>query len=324
MKVAIVTDDGEKDISELTTKITWSGDLSQAARRLEFSFVQSTNTPAITVKNGSVVYGADEEGNLVFIGRVYEIENDRKASTVNVTAYDDLFILNKSKVTRKYTDALPENIAVEICKEMNIAVGDIAVTGERVSFIANNRTGYQIIQGAYTEAHKKNEKIYQCVMNGNKLSVIEQGELCKVILDSSANMTESIYRESIENIVNRVLIADDSGNVVGDAVEDKESQSEYGFVIQTVYKQQKDKNSAEEAKDRLKKAEREGTIVAIGDYRAKTGYSLQINDANFKGQFWIKSDSHTFRSGQYEMRLRLQFENLMEEVEMEKAKMISS
>ena len=320
MKVAIVTDDGEKDISELLTKCTWSGDLNQAARQLEFSFVQSTNTPAINVKSGAVVYGADDEGNLVFIGKVYQIENDRKASTVSITAYDNLYILNKSKTTRKYTDALPEDIAVEICKEMNIAVGEIAKTGERVSFIANNRTGYQIIQGAYTEAHKKNEKIYQCVMNGNKLSVIEQGELCGVILDSSANMNESIYRESIENIVNRVLVVDDSGNAIGSAVEDSESQAEYGITIQSVYKEHKDKDSTEEAKDLIKGAKREGTVVAIGDYRAKTGYSLQINDANFAGKFYVKSDSHTFRNNSHEMRLKLEFENIMNEVTVEKPK----
>ena len=320
MKVAIVTDDGEKDISELLTKCTWSGDLSQAARQLEFSFVQSTNTPAINVKSGSVVYGADDEGNLVFIGKVYQIENDRKASTVNITAYDNLYILNKSKTTRKYTDALPEDIAVEICKEMNIAVGEIAKTGERVSFIANNRTGYQIIQGAYTEAHKKNEKIYQCVMNGNKLLVIEQGELCGVILDSSANMSESVYRESIENIVNRVLVVDDSGNAIGSAVEDSESQAEYGIVIQATCREHKNKNSTEEAKDLIKVAKREGTVVAIGDYRAKTGYSLQINDANFAGKFYVKSDSHTFRNNSHEMRLKLEFENIMNEVTVEKPK----
>ena len=34
MKVAIVTDDGEKDISELLTKCTWSGDLSQGEETL--------------------------------------------------------------------------------------------------------------------------------------------------------------------------------------------------------------------------------------------------------------------------------------------------
>ena len=321
MKIALMTDE-PKDISNLIKSVTWSGDKSQAARKLEFTIVQDdrdANIPVVEFASGNRIYGGDDDGNPVFIGKIYEIEKDRAKGEVHIICYDNLFVLNKSKTSHKYSNALPEDIAAEICKEMGITAGNIAKTGVQVSFIANSKTGYQIIQGAYTEAHKKNEKVYQCIMNGETLDVIEKGELCGMILDSTANMTDSIYKESIENIVNQVLVVDDSGNGT-DTIKDEESQSEYGVAIQAVYKYEKDKDAAEEAKDLFKKVEREGQITALGDYRCKSGYSLIINDANFKGSFWIKSDTHTFKGGFHEMKLTLEFENLMDEVEVEHEK----
>ena len=322
MKIAIMTDD-PKDISNLITSATWSGDKEQAARKLEFTLIQDDrdpNIPVIELANGNLVYGGDNDGKAVFIGKIYNLEKDRAKGEVRVTCYDHLYILNKSKTSKKYSNALPEDIAVEICGEMGIKTGNIAKTGVQVSFLANGKSGYQIIQGAYTEAHKKNQKNYQCIMNGEVLDVIEKGTLIEgYALDSSANMTDSIYKESIENIVNQVLVVDDSGNGT-DTIKDEESQSEYGIAIQAVYKLEKDKDVAEEAADLFKKPDREGNVTALGDYRVISGYSIAIKDALFTGSFWIKSDVHTFKGGFHEMKLSLEFENIMDEVEVEHEK----
>lgn len=309
MKIAI----GTQEISQLLTSVSWSGDKSQAARKLQFEFIQDDrdeNIPIVDVDNGYRVYGADDNGEVVFVGTICQLERDRKKSTVECTAYDDCFVLNKSKTTRKYTDALPEDIAAEICAEMGIEVGDIAKTGEKVSFIANNKTGFQIIKTAYDEAHKKNNKLYQCLMNNNRLDVVEKGTLIDELrLDSKVNMTESIYRESIENIVNKVAVTDDSGN--GTEIIEDESQSKYPR-IQAVYKIDKTKDTAAEAKDLMKKPEREGHVTVVpGNYKLVAGYSVIISDANFDGQFWIKSDVHNFKNGVHETKLTLDFENIV-------------
>ena len=39
-----------------------------------------------------------------------------------------------------------------------LKVGNLAETGEKITFIANNKSGYQIILMAYTEAAKKTNK----------------------------------------------------------------------------------------------------------------------------------------------------------------------
>jgi len=317
MKVAI----SNTDISHLLMACTWSGSREQAARKLDFTFIQDDRDaliPGVEVDNGMTVYGGDEEGNVVFVGNIYNLERDRKNSTVKIVAFDNLFVLNKSKTTRKFTDALPEEITAQVCAEMGILTGDIVSTGEKVSFIANSKTGYQIIMAAYTEASKKNNKKYQCLMNKNRLDVIEKGTLLDFELDSAKNMSESIYKESIENIVNRVMVVDEAGNG-GEIISDDESIGKYSMV-QAVYRQNKEKDTATEAKALFKKPEREGQITALGDYSVISGYSVTIRDTFFKGQFWVKSDTHTFKNGVHEMKLTLEFENLMSEETAEKEK----
>ena len=46
-----------------------------------------------------------------------------------------------------------------------------------------------------------------------------------------------------------------------------------------------------------------------------SSYSIKISDsiANLTGQFWVKSDHHSFVEGVHTMKVELEFENLMDE-----------
>lgn len=316
MKVKIM----QTDISHLLTSCTWSGSRLNVARQLEFSFVQDDrdpNIPVIDVDNGYTCYGYDDAGNLVFEGNIYSIERDRAKSSVRITAFDHLYVLAKSKTTRKFDNITPEDITRQVCAELGVLVGDIAETGIAVSFIANAKTGYQIIQGAYTEAAKVTEKKYHPVMNGAKLDVIEKGTLIEgYTADSAVNMEDSVYKESIENLIDQILVVDEEGNRV-DYVRNDEHIKKYSM-FQEVYKTDPNKDTQTEAKALLTKPERSGYITALGDYRVKSSYSITVKDGLFKGQFWVKADTHTFADGKHEMKLELEFENLMNEEKTEK------
>ena len=85
------------DISNLVSSLTWSGSRLQAARRLEFDYVQDDrdpNVPQIVINNGETVYGYDDAGKLVFRGNVFDVEKDRRQSRVHIVAFDNLFIFN--------------------------------------------------------------------------------------------------------------------------------------------------------------------------------------------------------------------------------------
>lgn len=316
MRIMIIAAE-QQDISRLVKDVTWSGSRKGVSRKLEFNFMQGDRDPQcpiIEFDNGFTVIETNESGENFFEGNIYKYKRSRAESNVYVMCLDHLHVMKASKMTKEYTNALPEDIAKEMCQMLGVIPGDIAETGVPVSFVANNKTGYQIIMMAYTEAHKKNEKLYQPIMNGAKLDIIEKGVLIEdLVLDSRANMMNSEYEESIEKLINQVVLLDEQGNVKS-YERDEESISKYSM-FQTTIKTDPNKDMKKEVEAIFKdnKVERSGHITAIGDYRAISSYSIQITDVLFNGQFWIKQDTHTFKQGQHEMKLELEFENEMNE-----------
>lgn len=303
------------DITQLVTSCEWSGSRLQAARKLSFSMVQDfrdPNLPNHPVDNGDRIYGYDEDGTLRFEGNVFRIERDVQDSKVTVTAFDNLFILNKSKTTRKFTNIPPEGIASSICNELGIKEGNILAVGEPVSFIAVRKSGYQIIMMAYTEAAKKTKKKYAMLMNGDKLDVVEKGTLIENYeANGYTNSLNERYTESVENMVNQIMITDAEGNVTGYKSNDEQIKK-YGM-IQDVYKTNPKANAQQEVESLMKGPERTGVLELLGDYRVTAPYSIAVKDQYFKGQFWVKSDSHHFEGGIHTMKLELEFENIMTE-----------
>lgn len=314
------------DISQLIVgKITWEGSRLNVARKLVFSYVQDArdpNLPNYAINCGETVYGYDEDGNLQFQGNVYDIEKDVQQSTVTVTAYDNLFIFCRSKTTRKFTDMLAEDIAKAVCSELGIKVGKLAETGKKTSFIAQEKTGYQIIMIAYTDAanqinaSKANKEdpdvLFHPIMRGDELDVIKKGELIEGMeANQFTNIENSQYRESIEEIVNSVMVTDQQGNITG--YQTKDEWIKRYSMVQDVYKTNPNDNAQTEINKLFKGPERSGIIQMMGNYAAKSSYSIQIRDilTELSGKFWIKSDTHTFENGIHEMRLEIEFENIM-------------
>lgn len=318
MKIEIVAAE-RQDISRLVRNVTWSGSRVNVARKLEFDFTQDDrdpHCPIINFDNGYTVIATNESGEQFFEGNIYRYKKSRAEGNVHIMCWDHLHVMKVSKMTKEYKDALPEDITTEMCKFLGVLPGNIAATGEKVSFLANNKTGYQIIMMAYTEAHKKNEKIYQPIMNGARLDIIEKGTLIEnYALDSRINMTNSEYEESIEKLINQVALLDEQGNITS-YERDEESIQKYSM-FQTVLKTDPNKDMKKEVEAVFKdnKVERSCHITALGDYRAVSSYSIQITDGLFNGKFYIRQDTHTFREGQHEMKLELEFENEMNEVE---------
>lgn len=308
-----------KDISNLVSRITWSGDRLQVARKLIFSYVfepRDPNIDPVIINCGETIQGFQSVTDEVpvFQGNVYRVERDTNSSLITVTCYDNLFILSKSKTTKKYTDMTAEDITRSVCAEFGIKVGKLAETGYKFTYIMTEKTGYQIIMTAYTEASKKTGKKYHPIMNVDALDVVEKGTLIEGYTASQyTNEENSVYRESIENMVNRVMVTDEQGNFL--RYESNDEWIEKYSMIQAVYKSSANKNTQEEVKAMFKGVERSGTIELLGDYRVQASYSIAIDDliSQLTGKFYVKSDTHEFENGIHKMRLEIEFENMMNE-----------
>lgn len=249
-KVFVYQDNKTTDITDYVSTIALSGSKTEVARKLSLAIVNSVidyYTQDFYIKNGSMLKLVDDDNKVIFNGFVFLNERAGKASTVTVTAYDRLIYLLKSKAVYNFKNKTAEQIAQTICTHFKIEHGNLAATGIKQSFIANNKTLYDIIMQAYTGASKQNGKKYIPRMKDDKLDVIEIGSsTSQLVLEDSVNLTDSGYSESIENMVNRVKIYDDKGNIINN-IENAEWIRKYG-VLQGIYTKEKDKNANTVAK----------------------------------------------------------------------------
>ena len=108
------------------------------------------------------------------------------------------------------------------------------------------------------------------------------------------NIRSSSFKQSIADMVNRVLIIDNNGTVL-QAVENTKDIQEFGL-FQSTYNYNKDsKNNLADAKKVLQGVKNEGSIVVNNDNNCISGRYIKINEPvnGFKGVFEIQTDNHT-------------------------------
>jgi len=311
-----------RDLSQVVEKVTWSGDSKQVARKLVFTVASKASDhflPKAPVSEGDqVVFSYKDNGapeKVLFGGPILEIDQTASGNTITYTALDLLFYINGSDISHVFDDT-PEAITAWICSHLGVPFGSAAHTGVKVYMPWLGKKAYEAIMAAYTAASRQNGKKYMPVMKDiNKVCVIEKGALCGAVLEGGYNLTGASYKTSLQNMVNRVVITDKEGGQVG-AVEDAKSRSRYG-TVQRVYQQQDGKNDTAEAKALLQAIEQSGSVTAISDVRAISGYAILIQEpiTGLYGKFYIESDTHTFSDGKDEMQLTLAFSNMMDEKE---------
>jgi hypothetical protein len=268
----------------------------------------------VTINEGDSVLFRDGDRTL-FGGPVFDIEKSASGNLTTYTAFDLMFYINNSDISKIFDDT-PEAITAWICSHLSVPFGSAAPTGIKVYLPWLGKKAYEAIMAAYTTASRQNGKKYIPLMqNVNQVYVIEKGALCGVVLDGGYNLTEATYKTSLQKLVDRVIVTDKNGNQTS-VVEDAGAQSKYG-VVQRVYKQEEGKDAASEAKALLHIMDQSATVTATSDTRAVSGYAIAVQEATtgLYGKFYIESDTHTFENGKEMMQLTLAFSNMMDEKE---------
>lgn len=308
---------GEKlDITNLLIDITWSGDYKSCARKLEFSLVSSSydiNIPKVDIPLMSVI-SFYEDDNELFKGFVYEREKSSDNS-MSFLCYDYCAKLNDIKVSKNIKNQTASTIYNNFLTEYGLNKGDIVSASTNINKVFLGVTAYDMIMTAYTEEAKNTGKKYMLYSRGNKFYASEKGIVkLKLSFEEGKNILSSSFKESVSNMVNKVLIVDENGNKVSE-VKNEEWHKTYGL-FQDVYKQQEGKDSNAEAKAMLKDIEQTCSLTGFGDTTCITGYGVQVKDTHtgLVGLFYIDSDTHTWEGENYTIDLELNFKNIMNEV----------
>lgn len=333
MKLFHISRSGKQtDLTELCIRVTWSGDNSQAARKIDVSLVVSpldANIPRPYLGLGEMLKLTDDSGAELFRGYIFHKGKSLSGTELAVTAYDGLIYLTKSKLAKKFSKLSPETVTKMVCAELGVPVGKLAETGIQVSFIHMDKTGYEAIMTAYTSAakHKNADKaeqdyvLFMPRMREGKLDVIVKGALAaKTPLTASRDLTEASYAEDIDSMVNKVLITNDQGEVVG-SVEESGWVTNYGL-LQSTYRKEEGKDAKAMAKTLLADVARSADVQLVGgpgtwDLIAGNSVLIEESYTGLTGRFYIDSDTHTFENNQHSISLQLKYKNTMDEFEAE-------
>lgn len=317
MKITITGGGKATDVTQYVTTVTWSGDYQSCARTLSFGILSSPTDRTIEkVRCDLMDAVAFDHNGRIFDGYIFRREKSTNESEITITCFDKGFYLRKITASYKFTRTTPETITRRVCADYGIQVDSIARTGFTLSRNFLGKNLYDIIQSAYTLASKSTGRKYQIRFEGGKLSVQEKGvNSSTIIIEGGVNLMDSAISESAENVVTRVKIYSKDDKFVRN-VDNAPAMKLYGL-MQEYVKQSEDDNGQARAKEILNAGtlEQKITVNGIGDTRCTTGNAVVVQEpyTGIYGLFYIDSDTHTWKNGQYYIKLVLNFRNLMDE-----------
>ena len=320
IKVEVINNNDVIDITQLIIKAEWSGSYQQACRKLSFSVLASpydSSIPKIDIKCGNMVRLLEDNKEL-FRGYVQSRDINYNSNSINYMALDGGTYVLRNELVYNFKNKNAEDIARQVCNDLNIPIGNLAVTNQNMSKKFFGKGAYDIIMTAYTYASSKTDKKYMCLMNEGKLNIIEKGNIVLGLsFEEGINITDSNFSEDISNMINKVKIYSSEESFIKNISNDEDVKM-YG-TFSKVLKQEEGKNIDVEAKNTLQGIERKASIEGFGDSSCITGYGVKVVDTytGLTGLFYIDEDIHTFEDGTHKIKLTLAFENMMYEVDVE-------
>lgn len=310
------------DITHYIEKYTWSGDESQAGRKLEFSIAFNTpmkekTFPMIDLKlGGSIQLSYIEDGSQseldIFIGRIFFRKRSTDGYSFEFTAYDDAIYLAKNHV-RVVIDDSVTSAFMKVCDKIKFPYGKLPDIPTHVTKVFDDSSCTEVFQELFKQAKADPavNKDYTMVCLDGKATIVPKGELIKgYTATAESNVFGAEHSESIEDMVNRVVAVDEAGNEYQTfTIED--DMNNYGL-IQAVYKAKPPKkketvDNVKGAKAKLKRIKNESSLKGLGCIQCITGYAITVQEEQLKGKFSIKADSHEFSNGTHVMSLTLEY-----------------
>lgn len=300
--------------SKIFSRVVWSGAIHGTARKLEVEY----EGEEIAEVGDIVMFDYEEEQ--IFVGKVFSSDKKGNSTIKSFSCYDNSIFLNKNNFVKNFFKKKPSEIAKEICGELSLDIGKLPKDEVICTYPAIDRTGYEIILNAYTIQHRKNKRVYSVVCNDNLIEIVEQGELADVLLKSDTDIYVSNYGESIEDMVNQIIIykTEKEKAKIINKVANEEDKEKYGL-FQRVMEYEKDKDNIENARDMLKSLNKTATISCLGNILIQSGYSIGIQEPNtgLVGEFLVERDTHIFEGETHKCEITLAFDNVMDKVQFE-------
>ena len=320
LSLIVTGQNGSFEVMPLIKQLTWSGSYQQGARKLSFDLIsspydQSVKAPDLSPGNAVSLF---QDENQLFSGLIVSREMATGSSTITANCYDKGFYLLKNQGVYQFTAQTPDAIARRVCDDFGFEPGDLASPQAAITRNFIGVSLYKIIMTAYTLAAQQDGKTYQIRFSGDKLCVVEIRENDQtLILEGGVNLQSASAADSIENTITQVAVYNTDNQIVK-TVKNEELLPLYG-VIQNTLRQSDGEDAGAEAQKLLDDNGLSQTITVenLGNIACITGNTVVVKEpyTGLYGLFWITSDSHVWKDGQYYNKLSLSYKRLMDEQE---------
>lgn len=303
-----------RDLSQLVQTMSWSGSVRQTARELSATLAVprdgSVTPPAL--REGAYLT-LRRAGEMVFTGPLLTATTSSQDSLVGLSALDRGRFLVGNEGWYSFSGVTPETAAAAIARDCGIPVGALASTGVGVSRKFPGVALDKILRTLYGLAGEQSGKRYLVRFTGaGALEVVEKPTSASLSIVSTMSVTNTW---DITNLQNSVAIRTQEGALVR-RVEDAASVALNGR-LEHVITQRDGEDGGKEAQAWLEDngLQQNLTVETLGDPRLITGGAVLLRDtgSGVSGLFWIDSDTHTWKNGQYYCKLTLNFRNLVDD-----------
>ncbi len=300
------------DISQLGSSISWGGSIMEAARKLEIeiAYGNAAYIPRYEIQPGSVLLLRNDEREII---RGVVVSTDRGLSgTMTATSYEHSWYLLRSTATYRFSGMGADAITRRVCSDAGIPVGSLAAPGVTLpKLILRDTTLFDAIVIAYTEASKRTGQRYQVRMHEGTLNVaLKGGQRWHWVLSADTNISDAQLTESIENMSNRIVITNDSNQVIA-SIQNSDLIAQYGLLQHS--KQEGDitageaRTIAQTLLKQLGKLSRTSRLEVTGIDDVQAGDAVEVREpiTGLSGIYYVESDEHTVEGGHHMMSLSL-------------------
>ncbi|UQZ84021.1 hypothetical protein SK3146_03233 [Paenibacillus konkukensis] len=320
--------DNEFYLDPLVNSITWSGDITQAFRKLEVSI---TNTIDGTEQAVDIELGRElrllSDGTELFRGIIFQHNIDARGK-MKLTAYDENIYLTKNTDTKKFIHMTASAIIRELCADFGIAVGDIADTEYVIpKLILRDKTLWDMMVTALTETRKQTGQRFWLSAREGAVYLTKRGDkVTDWVLEDTTNLTGASYSQSIENLRTQVKVigSNESKQPLERLAKNPDLIERFG-VMQHLERVDSEMNlsqmeqQAKQLIEDLGKIKDEASVEAVGNVEVTAGSAVYVRDSltRIVGAFYVITDSHTFENGAHRMSLTISGDESLPRMEYE-------
>ncbi|MGE7271347.1 XkdQ/YqbQ family protein [Brevibacillus panacihumi] len=314
----------------LVESVGWSGDVTQAARKLDIAFINTVDgrTQARRIENGRELRFL-LDGRELFRGGIFTHKIDDRGF-MTATAYDDNTYLTRNYDTRKFVNMTASAIVRRLCADFGIAVGTIAETGYVIpKLILRNKSIWEMMTIALTYSRKQTGRRFFIFSREGRLHLSERKEaVVRWVLENRRNITSASYSQSIEDMRTQVKVIGgdpEKAPVIATAKDDALIRR-FGIMqhLENVDPDMTRSQVEQRAKQLLAELgtiDDDARIDALGNPDVVAGAAVYVRESmtGITGAYYVSVDDHTFANGKHTMSVSLSATDDLPTLEVEEA-----